>query len=478
MKNRTLFFTAWSLVLALGAVPLSGCSYVKAHQARAAYGEYQDALAAGDLVQARNALVKLVHTEQDVGDYWIELGKLQLQMADYRGAYDSFSHAHELDRSNVEVLSTMAQMALLSGDLDLANEHADALALVSPSNPVVTDVRGFVALKAGEYDKAEQLADTVLAQSPNEPFAKILKSRVFISEHRLDDAIALLDDQHRMVPQDRSAISGLTELYRARDDWRNVARIQYDAHRLDPKNTKTSLATIEAFLRAGNVAAANGMSAPLLSANADPQLLENVLTLWARYAPASASLPNGVKLANAVSGDRRVSFANYYNRRGAPQVAAALLQASQLPVSHSNARWNAVFAQTLALQGRNPEAKRLFDQVLDREPDQVDALRGRATLEAKLGQNKQAIIDSQRLVTISPNSGEDRVLLAQAYLAARNADQVRRTLWDAFRDLPDDERVFSALKSVLASTGDAEGLRRLDDEFNDRRSVQLMKDLV
>jgi hypothetical protein len=70
------------------------------------------------------------------------------------------------------------------------------------------------------------------------------------------------------------------------------------------------------------------------------------------------------------------------------------------------------------------------------------------------------------------------VLLAETYLAARNADQVRRTLWDAFRDLPDNERVFSALKSVLVSTGDADGLRRLVDEFNDRRSAKLMKDLV
>ena len=478
MKNRTLFFTLSSLALALGAVPLSGCGYVKSYQARVAYGHYQEALAAGDLVQARNALQNLVHTEQDVSDYWIELGKLQLQMTDYRGAYDSFSHAHELDRSNVEVLSTMAQMALLSGDVDVANEHADSLALLSPNNPVVTVVRGFVALKAGEFEKAEQQADTILASSPNEPFAKILKSRVFIAENRIDDAIALLEDQHRMVPQDLSAIRGLTELYRSRDDWRNVARAQYDAHRLNPKDNKTTLAAIEAFLRSGNVAAAAGISAPLLSPNADPRLPDDVLQLWAKYAPQEKSLPGVLKMANAVSGDRRVSFANYYNRRGDPQVAAALLQTSHLPVTHSNARWNAVLAQALALQGRSGEAKRLFDQVLDREADQVEALKGRSALEAKVGQTKQAVIDAQRLVTIAPGSGEDRVLLAQAYLAAGSGDQVRRTLWRAFRDLPDDERVFSALKSVLASTNDADGLRRLNDEFDDGRKVKLMKDLV
>jgi predicted Zn-dependent protease len=451
---------------------------VKSYQARIAYRHYQQALAAGDLLHARNALLTLVHTEQDVPDYWIELGKLQLELKDYRGAYDALSHAHELDRTNVEVLSTMAQMALLSGDVDLANEHAEAISLLSPNNPVVTIVRGYVALKSGELDKAQQQAETVLASAPNEPIAKILKSRVLIAENRLDDAIALLEEQHRVMPQDRSAIAGLADLYRLRGDWRNVARIQADAHRLEPGDGKVSLLAVEAFLRTGNVATAAQMSAPLLSPSADPRVLDSALGLWAQYAPPGTSLPNAAKLATEESGDRRVSFANYYNRIGEPAAAAALLGSGQLPVSHSNARWNAVLAQSLALQGRSGDAKRLFDLVLDREPDQAEALRGRAALEAKTGAWKQAVIDAQRLVTITPTSGEDRVILAQAYLAAGNRDQVRRTLWQAFRDLPDDDRVFSALKSVLVSTGDADGLHRLNDEFNDHRTGKLMKDLV
>jgi hypothetical protein len=81
-------------------------------------------------------------------------------------------------------------------------------------------------------------------------------------------------------------------------------------------------------------------------------------------------------------------------------------------------------------------------------------------------------------VTISPDSGQDRLLLAQAYLAAGNRDEVRRTLWQAFQDLPSDERVLSALKSVLASTGDTDGQRRLDEEFKDRRIAKMTKELV
>jgi tetratricopeptide (TPR) repeat protein len=457
---------------------LSGCSYVKGYQERVAYGRYQEALGAGNLVQARFALMKLVSIDQDVANYWLELARLQLQMGDYRGAYDALTHAHELDRSNVEVLSTMAEMALLSGDIDLASEHAQTLALMAPNSPVVTMVRGYVAFKSGELDKADAAADAVLVSAPTEPFAKILKSKILIAKDRVDDALALLEEQHRAVPQDRRTTTALTELYRARGDWRNLARIQLDAHRLDPNDSKTSLSAIEALLRSGNVSGARQVSAPLLSPAANPQFLDAVLQLWANAAPRGTSLPGGLDLANAAAGDRRTAFASYYNQIVKPAAAAALLGGSRLPVTHVNARWNAVYAQSLALEGRGEEAKRLFDLVLDREPDQVEALRGRSALEARAGLTKQAIIDAQRLITISPRSGEDRLLLAQAYLAAGNRNEVRRTLWQAFQDLPENDRVVSALRSVLASSGDAQGERRLEDESHDRRMAKLMKDVV
>lgn len=478
MKNRTLFFGLCALVATVGSLPLGGCSYVRAYKARAAYNEYQEAITAGDLLQARIALLKLVRTDEDVPDYWIELGKLQIQLGDYSAAYQAFSHAHELDRTNVEVLATLTQIALMSRDLDLASTQARSLALVAPDNPAVALVNGFVAYQSGDMDKAQKQAENVLANAPNNSLARILKARVLIQKNQAADAIALLEDQHRTVPQDNGSIRALTLIYRLRGDWRNFARIQADAYRLDPKNSEAAQGMIEGLLRAGDVAAAGRLSVPLVSATASPEMVEQILAIWARYAPKGAALPNGDRLANATTGDRRLSFARYFNRTGKPAAAAALLGGSQLPITHTNAAWNANVAQAMALQGHTEDAKKLFDMVLDREPDQTDALRGRSALETRTGSTRQAALDAQRLVTISPKTGEDRLLLAQAYLAARNGTQVRRTLWEAFQELPDDERVFAALKSVLASTGDVEGAQRLNDEIADRRTTKLTKELM
>jgi tetratricopeptide (TPR) repeat protein len=472
VKNRTLFF--WlSLFGLVATTPLIGGCSLFGSRAAAAYNEYQSALAAGNLKGAQIALLRLVHEEDGVSDYWEELGKVDLQLGEYGMAYDAFSHAYELDRSNTQILAALTQMALLSGQIDLADEQARSLALLAPDNPTVKLVRGYVALNAGNLDEADSQATQVLSNTPTDPIANILKARVLIARGQVDPALALLEAQHKAQPQDRSAIRALSTIYRSRGDWRNLARIQSDLLSLDPKNASVSLVLIEASLRAGDIKGAVTATAPLVADGANPAVVENALATWARYAPAGALLPGADELAQRSTGDKRVSYANYFNRIGKPSGAAALLQQPKLPVTPQNARWNAVLAQSLALQGQTQQAMSLFDAVLQREPDQSDALTGRSELEARTGMTKQAIVDAERLVSVAPNSGEDRLLLAHAYLAAGNKPAVRRTLWQAFQDVPDDERVLAALKNLLTSSGDLDGARRLESEASDQQQKKL-----
>jgi tetratricopeptide (TPR) repeat protein len=477
VKNRTLFFKLSLIGLAVATPLLADCNRYRSWQARRAYNNYEAAAASGDLVRTKFALAALVRVDEDVPDYWVELGKTELQLGEYGKAYDAFARAHELDRTNVQILAALTQLALTGGHVDMAYEHARSLALLAPDNPAVTLVRSYRAFQSGELDEADTQVDKLLAETPNDSNAKVLKAHILIVRDRIDDAIALLELQHRAVPDDRSALRGLAALYRSRSDWRNLARVQFNLLKLTPTDTTVSGSLVEALLRAGDVADARRMSGPLVSPAADAKLVDAVLLSWAAYAPGGRPMPDAVALAEASAGERRVAFANYFNRIGKPTVVAALLSGAQFPVSPANARWNAVIGQSMALQGRLADAKQLFDRVLQVEPDQLDALRGRSTLESRAGMPREAVVDAQRLVSASPNTGEDRLLLAQAFLAAGNKREVIRTLWQAFQDLPEDERVLAALKSALVSTGDLDGVRRLNDEFADQRKAKLVKDL-
>src|SRR5437762_2724522 len=163
--------------------------------------------------------MKLVNLDEDVPDYWIELGKIDLQLGDYRKAFSDFSHAHELDRTNVPVIAILTQLALANGQVDFAQEQARTLALVAPGHPMVKVTQSYVALKAGDLDKAGTLADELLVDTPNDPTATILKARILVARSRTDDAVTLLEGQHRANPEDQAAIRGLAALYRSRDDW-------------------------------------------------------------------------------------------------------------------------------------------------------------------------------------------------------------------------------------------------------------------
>ena len=318
MKNRTLFFKLSLIGLTVATPLLTGCDRYRSWQARRAYSNYEAAAASGDLVRTKFALAALVRVDEDVPDYWIELGKTELQLGENGKAYDAFARAHELDRTNVQILAALTQLALTGGHVDMAYEHARSLALLAPDNSAVTLVRSYKAFQSGELDDADVQIDKLLAETPNDPNAKVLKAHILIARDRIDDAVALLEAQHQTVPDDRSALRGLAALYRSRDDWRNVARVQFDLHRLAPNDLTILASLVEALLRAGDVADAGRASGPLVSAAADPKVVDATLVSWASYAPGGRPMPDALALAEKSTGERRVAFANYFNRIGKP----------------------------------------------------------------------------------------------------------------------------------------------------------------
>lgn len=477
MNKRVVFLTRSSLAIGMAALMLSGCGLLQSRAAARAYNDYQAAMAAGDLPHAHAALLRLVRVDEDEPDYWVELGKMELRLGNYASAYQALSRAHELDRNNIPVLATLTQMALVSGQVDLADQQARTLALLAPDNPTVGLVRGYVALKSGNLDKADSEAADLLAQDPGNSAAKVLRARIFVTERRIDDAIAILREQFESTPDDTDAARGLISLYRSKEDWRSLARVQYALFKLAPTTNGLSVQLVESLLRGGEIKAAGDFSRAALQGSADPRTADQLLENWADFAPR-AILPDAGRLAQASKGEARVSFANYFNRIGRPAAAQQLLGGPRLPVTPANARSNAVLAEALDALRQDGQALDLYNLVLQAEPDQVDALRGRSILFARMGRGRQAVTDAQRLVSAEPNSGRDRLVLVNAFTAAGKPDEARRTLWDAFQDLPDDDQVFAALSRLLLAKGDAAGAQRLADERVDRRLDELAQGLV
>ena len=475
MKLKGPFFAACCIAATALSLALSGCTS-REEQAQAAFGEYQAAAAAGDLIATRIALLKLVGVQDDNPDYWDRLGKVQLELGSFRDAYYAFSRAHELDRGNTDALSNLTQLALMSGDVDSAEDHAEKLALLQPDHPVVKLARAYAALKHSNFDEADRQIDPLLQAFPTDPSANLLKARVLLGRGKRDEAVRILEAQTRGKPDDAGSWKALMALHQRNRNWPGVQLAASRLARLKPEETKPALAAIDAAFRRNDIAAALRGSERFLRPDAPPDHVGNVLTIWAERWKAPAAVAEARKRSQAAGPAQVLAYATYFNMAGSPDDAAAVLGGRpQLPLTTANMSRNSLIAEALALRGEHREAKQLFDAVLAKEPDHVHALRGRINLEIRMGAAKAAITDAQRLVSVSPRSARDRLLLAQAYAAAGDKRQLDRTLWDAFHEIRADFLLYETLRAHVVKSSGAEAAASVDAEFQQQQDVELYR---
>lgn len=456
---------------------LGGCSSSDA-RARDALGEYQSAEAANDPAAARRALLKLVQAKDDVPDYWVELGKLDASIGSYDDAYYALSRAYELDRTNVDIVRAVTQLALRAGDLTSARKHADELEVLAPGDPWPKLVRGWAAVSELHFDEAIAAADEILASAPYDPSAIVLKGRGLLGLDRYDDAEALLTKQIESQPSDVGSARLLARIYERESNWQKLLPVAQRVSQLSPLDTTYRLMTIEAALRSGNVAVARTASLRLVGADASPSLVASTLNLWESYWNSGERAEDAKSLAaKSASLQARLVYANFLSRWGSPSDAVRLSsQAATLPINSANAEANAVLADAWARLGNVGNGKARMDAVLAFDPGNATALRGRAELELRLNNPKAAIVDAQKLTTVLPNSASDRLLLASSYAAAGNKAWFDRTLWSAFQDIPGDEKLLAALETT--KKGDPEETRQLQEEFDRQRDAKLSRGLL
>jgi predicted Zn-dependent protease len=453
------------------AILISGCSSSDS-RAKAALGEYQAAAAANDQLGARKALLELVRAKDDVSDYWAELGRLQASMGSYGDAYYAFTRAYELDRSNPDLLRALTEITLRSGDVGMAQAHAQELEILAPGDPWVKLVKGWAAISEHHYEDALAIGDTMLSGTPYDPTATALKSRALLGLNREDEAVELLTKQVQAQPSDAGSLGLLAKIYEKRADWPKVAEIRQRLGVLNPGDQQNLLALVEAALRSNQVPIASQAAFRLLQPTADPSLVASVLDRWANLWPSPQRVGSANRLAAASGPEQRLVYAAFLNRIGSPGDAMRLVASTAtLPVTARNAEPNAILADALSRTGNIGAAKSRFDAVLDFDPGNSTALRGRAELELRTGKADKAIEDAQKLVTVLPSSARDRLLLARAYTAAGNRPWAERTLWAAFQDIPGDEGVYAALRSM--KNGNEEAMNELQAEFERQRDAKL-----
>lgn len=464
-------------LLALACSALAGCRS-KETEARDAYIRYQSAAASNDLAGAQQALTQLVAIDDGVAHYWLELARMQAARGSSRDAYDSLIRAYELDRSNVGVLRALTELALREGDPDRAQIFARELDVVSPGDRWVKLSRGYLALRESRFDEVLTVANEVLATSPFDSHATAMKARALLETDQEEAAVRLLNEQLRVQPSDVIALRILTYIYQQRRDWPRLSQVAGRLAQLQPARKEYALIALAAAFKATDFVEGRRNSWALLTSAADADLVNRVLDIWVDHWPSKQRVADAIKLGRAARDPRLgISYADFLNRVGSPAAALQLVSnRARYPISAETVDANAVAAEAYGLTGKVRDAAKRFGDVLAFDPENTIALRGRAMLFIRTGKVEDAIADAEKLVTIAPTVANYRLLLARAHMAAGSSRQAERTLWDAFRDIPAEEKIYAAL--VKVTRGDSDQYVALREEFDRQTATKTSQGLL
>lgn len=146
----------------------------------------------GDLETARSSIRQAIATRDDVADYYVLLGRIELQAERPTSAFNAYSPGLDLQADNPEVLQAIAELGLQTGRLHEADEAADRMLLLMPNAVQAMLVKGFIAIDDGRIPDAWKMANDILALNPNDEGGIILLARLRALEGQQDQAFRSL----------------------------------------------------------------------------------------------------------------------------------------------------------------------------------------------------------------------------------------------------------------------------------------------
>jgi tetratricopeptide (TPR) repeat protein len=453
---------------------LSACDS-RADKSQAAFNQYQSAVAQGDLPAIRQALLALVAADDTQAEYWVELGKVQVQLGDLGAAFNAFQRAYELNRADPTVLGYLTQIALRGGQLDQAEKFARELELVNPSDPAVPLTYGYVALRRGDLEEADKQAGIILAANTFDPSGRVLRSRVLLQSGQPEKGVALLREQIQAQPSDQLSLRALLGLFEYREQWADAGATARMLLNWVPKDQEVRARLIQSELLAGRAGAAlPELRAGLTQASAlaVPPLLDP----WLSSGKAKQAVVATIEVAQKGDPEKKVAVADFLLRAGEARLAADLTRdLAGNTVTAANIRASSIFATASGLMGETQASLPRLDQALALDGANATALRGRAMLRSKLGQHQGAVEDAQKFVAADRGRAEPRLLLASIYVAAGQPEEAKRALWEAFHDIPADRSIYQALHSLVQRTDGPGAAQSLKEEYDDQRNNVMIR---
>jgi tetratricopeptide (TPR) repeat protein len=345
----------------------------------------------------------------------------------YREAIVQYLNAERIDPRFAEARSKLAQAYFDVGDLPHGYSETIRAADLQP-NDVKAQLRaGEVLLAAGRWDDAKNRAEKARAADPKSTEAIILEANALGGLHRLDDAVATIQGSIQSDPS-RSGTYGWLGMLEMIGGNRAKAEAAFKtAVFVDPKSVDAHLSLGYFYWLAGHASEAEAefraalvLAPKHLTANYAMAYLYIDLRQPAKAEPYLKAVADA-----APDSTGRLALADYYVRMQRPAESQRILEAiaSDGHDAQGSAAKIRLAGLGLASKSGGPAAAlALIDQVLAKEPGNVNALIAKTEVLAGTHKLDDAFSAAQAAVHADPRSPGAQYELGLVQIARRQSD--------------------------------------------------------
>jgi len=415
-----MFLTRIRLLgLIFGLVALSACDTAEER----AEGHYQRGLAlleAGDETKAMLEFRNALQLNEDAIGPRLEFARIRVKQGEIQGAIGNYLKVIEIDEENLEARTAAGRLLLqFYPDAESAREHIDAAFSIAPDDPVVRGLMAGLAQKEQRFDDAQDLATALLNDDPGNTMAVSVLVAQKVKEEDYNGIISLIDEGLISKPEELSLHVAKLQALEALNDQDGIGIQLEQMTALFPNNPQVAQGRVQWFLNRGeaeNAIAAQRNLAALFTD--EPSNALQVAALLNQFEGAESARAELTKLAAGEM--HRVAYAralaDFEFQQGDSKTSIALLEAllgTELTTEETHDTQGQL-ANVLRSSGDEARAIDIAQDVLDQNPDHVEALKIRALNAIDNDRPDQAVLDLRAALSVE---AQDPVILMMLALA-------------------------------------------------------------
>jgi cellulose synthase operon protein C len=347
------------------------------------------------------------------------------------------------------------QLAFQKKDFKRARELAQQLLKMQPDNPRSLQLAGATELQLNSLVQAEAYLSKAVQAAPEQPLARRLLIHTYLRTGQTAKALAALPPNLAREERDAEMLAAAGQVYLQTGDLKKAEEYFAKAAKIDPQDAKKRTSLAVAHMLKGNDAAfgeLQDIASTDKGTTADMALISAYLRRkeYDKALKAVDVLEKKQPTDPLAANLRGMTLMAKQDRTGARKAfdQALAIQPTYLPAVANLA--------ALDMGEKKPEdARKRYEDLLVKDPKNVQALMALAEMRAKSGATKDELVElMNKAISAVPAEAAPRLMLVDLYLRSGDPKQAVSVAQNAVAALPDNADLVDALGRAQLAAGD------------------------